>query len=230
MAFSDTNISGLTVTRKLGGTFVEWESTDPEDTVFQVYVDGVHVWSGTARWIQLPPAAHGRSRTIQVGAVDDDEGSTDFAASLPTAPSTGDRPVLTWAGGTYLSDTIEGYHIYRAATAGGAVSYAAAVATVAAYPGGLILDGFGVGPFGQGGFGRAQASYTWTGEPLETGTWRHGVAAFDVAGNEVASPSEVDVDVVALPKPPAADADGKRITYTYDSGTGVAVLSWLAGT
>jgi hypothetical protein len=229
MAFSDTNISNVRLTRTLGGTVVQWDSTDAAGTIFQAYVDGMLVASTTARLVHLPPAARGRSRTIQVGAVGAGEGTADLSSSLPTAPTTGDRAKLTWYGGTYLSDTIAGFKIYRSATSGGAVSYTTPVATVAAYPAGIPTDGFGVGRFGGGGFGRSEAAYTWRSDPLPTGTWRFGVAAYDAAGNQVSSPSEIDVDIVALPKPPGATSAGRRISYTYNSGSRVAVLPWTAG-
>ena len=44
---------------------LEWTSTAPEGTVFQVYAGRVLVWHGTSRWVALPmPASRVRIENI----------------------------------------------------------------------------------------------------------------------------------------------------------------------
>jgi hypothetical protein len=225
MAFSQANIDDVTPGRSGAELLVTWTSTDPEGTVFQVYLDNALAWSGTDRAVHLPWPG-GRNLRISVGAVAADEGETDFSASLSAlAPTTAE---LSWEGGTFLAADIAGFRIYKSATAGGPVDFTAALAEIPAYPGGVVTDGYGMGGYGHGGYGRAATTYAWESAPLGNGSWTFAVSPFDEAGNEPASPSTVVVVIAAPPRPPAADARGVRLTYSYDSTSHVATLAWFA--
>jgi hypothetical protein len=227
MPFSQANFSATTATLHGADLIVAWVSTDPDGTLFQVYVNRVLAWHGTSRTCVLPAPAAGSPTRIDVGAVGSSEGLIDLSASLPTPPGGGDRVKLAWVGGSYLGTDIAGYHVYSGTAAGGAVSYATPIATIPAYIQGIATDGYGVGGYGQGGYGSAPSSYSWTSDPLVGGTWNFGVKPFDDAGNE-GTPQTTSAVVAAPPNPPAANAAGKRLTYAYNPTSHVVTLSWLA--
>lgn len=227
--FSTSTIGEVLAVQDATDLYLSWTSSAPVGTVFQVYVQGRLAWSGTDRALCLPVPSGLAS--IQVGTVDATEELTNFASSLPALQGTGDRVRLAWYGGTYLDETgrddITGYHIYGARTAGGAIDGTYLLATVPAYPGGVITDGFGQGDFGRGGFGRSASSYAWTSDRLGSGVWPFAVRPFDQAGNETAAGLSVSCTISSRPRPPAANAQGKRLTYTYDAASRVVTLSWL---
>src|SRR4051794_33304749 len=123
MAFDDSTILDVTVAPADAEVVVAWASSAPAGTVFQVYQDGAHVWSGTARSAHLPlPAGPVR---YQVGAVGVGEDWTNFAGSLPVPPGGGSRITLTWQGGLFLSPSLAGYYVYLGTVPGGAINYSA---------------------------------------------------------------------------------------------------------
>jgi hypothetical protein len=205
---------------------LEWVSSAPEGTMFQVYVDRVLAWHGTSRWVSLPmPETRGR---IDIGAVGPDEATTDFSAGLPAAADL--RARLSWLGGSYLDpsgdDDVAGFHVFGETSPGGGIDYATPLATIAAYPGGIVADGFGLGGFGRGGFGRAASSYGWTSAALRSGVWSFAVASFDAAGN-LGAATVSSVAIVAPPRPPAPFEDGSRLRASYDPVTRKVTLTWL---
>jgi hypothetical protein len=222
MAFSQSTITSVNRPVQHGPQLlISWTSSSPAGTIFQVYADRQLSWSGTGRMCSIPvPVATSR---IDVGTVGLGEAQTNFATSLPPAPT---RTVtLQWLGGTYLDTRIAGFHVYGEPAAGAGIDYTTILATVPAYTAGIITDGFGYGGFGQGGFGSSAATYSWTSPPLSTGTWHWAVKPFDSAGNEGSG----QVTAVALsmpPQPPAPFCDGTRLHYTYSSATGQAELAW----
>lgn len=225
MPFDQSTIQGVEPPYWDGSTLqISWISTAPPGTVFQVYVDRVLAWHGTSRWVAITmPRALAR---IDVGAVGPGEASMDFSAMLPPAPK--DRVDLRWLGGTFLSpddDDISGFRVFGEPKAGDGIDMSKPLAEIQAYPGGVILDGFGLGGFGQGGFGRAASSYRWTSPPLASGVWSFAVASFDHAGNQGAAVTTT-VSVNAPPRPPGLYPDGTRLKYAYDPTTGRATLSW----
>jgi hypothetical protein len=228
MAFDQTVIADVAVFDHLGDLGISWRSAAPAGTTFQVYLDRALSWAGVARRAIVPMPDVGREVRVDVGAVGEGEGGTDFSASLPAAPGGGRTVRLDWRGGTYedLGDDIAGFHVYMSAVAGAAVNYGVPVATVAAYPGGEILDGFGLGEFGEGGFGRSNSNYTWTSDPLSGGLWRFNVKPFDLAGNEGPATVDVTATIAAPPGPPAPDANGIRLRYTYDPVSHTVTLLW----
>jgi hypothetical protein len=217
VAFSQTTIQDVAVTRADAELAVSWFASDPEGTWYQVYVDRVLSWHGTRRRCVVPFPHHTGSQSlrIEVGSVLPSEAGQDFSASLPTPPGGGMRFTLGWQGGAFLGADIAGFHIYTGLTPGGAVNYAEPVDTVTAYPQGLVNDGFGMGGFGSGGYGSAGGDYSWTSEPVSPGTWNYAVRSFDAAGNESSSVTG-SVTVAGPPRPPARNASGRRLTYTLN--------------
>lgn len=210
-----------------GQVWLSWTGTAPAGSYYQVYLGRKLAWSGTETHVGIV-APNGRQR-VDVGSVDATEKDTDFSSGLPSTPQ--DRARLAWQGGTYLDasgdDDILGFRIYGEATPGGGINLATPLATVPAYPGGIITDGYGLGGFGSGGFGRAANAYTWESAPLRSGTWNYSVKSYDAAGNEgTAAAGSVAISVP--PQPPARNAAGSRLTYTYDAMTQQVTLSWLA--
>lgn len=225
MPFDDSVISDISARPFDADLFLSWSSSAPAGTTFQVYADGVLSWHGAELSCVVPLPSH-RVR-VDVGAVAAGEGKTDFSAGLTPPPGTGSRARLTWTGGNYLDPdgSLRGFHIYGEATPGGGIAYGTPLGFVAAYPGGRGTDGFGMGGFGSGGFGSGSGSYSWTSDPLISGTWNFGVKPVGTAGNE-GTATTASVAISVPPAPPAADANGKRLTYTYLSGT--VTLNWLA--
>jgi hypothetical protein len=204
---------------------LEWTSTAPPGTIFQVYIGRALAWYGASRWVAITMP---RSRVrIDVGAVEPGEAAVDFSAMLP--PAAADRVELDWLGGTYLDpsgrDDVQGFRVYGSPLPGASVDYSSPLATIQAYPSGLFTDGYGLGGFGQGGFGRAASSYRWTSQALSRGAWAFAVASFDAAGIE-ASPLTTSALILSPPRPPAAGPDGRRLRCDYDPASRRATLSW----
>src|SRR5438045_3886833 len=101
---TDANISAVTVTEGGGDARLRWASTDPPQAVFQVYIDGIRVWSGTAKSVLLPlPArAPGQRHRVNILAVDPSDAGTDFSGLLDPPAGGGDRATLFWYGGRFL--------------------------------------------------------------------------------------------------------------------------------
>lgn len=235
MPFSQSTISDVRISRDGAELYVAWTSSAPWGTAFQVYLDRRLAWSGTARSCNVPspggPA--GRNAWIELGTVAAGETNRDFSASLAGPAGAGNRAHLSWSGGTYLDptgrDDVRGFRIFRSAAPGGPVDFSKPVAVVAAYPGGAITDGLGVGGFGRGGFGRSEAAYDWYSGPLDSGTWSFAIAPYDWAGNTQGAPSTVGVTIAAAPRPPAADGNGSRLNYSFAGPANrLATLNWLA--
>ena len=206
---------------------LEWTSTAPAGTVYQVYVCRSLVWHGTSTWVAIPmPASPVR---IDIGTVGPGEAATDFSASLPAAPQ--DRARLSWLGGSYLdptgNDDVAGFRVYGEDLPGSGIDYANPLADINAYPGGILTDGFGLGGYGQGGFGRAASSYSWTSPALQTGNWSFAVVSVDAAGNQSAV-ALTAVAILAPPRPPAAFPDGSRLSYIYNADSRTVTLCWQA--
>jgi hypothetical protein len=170
---------------------------------------------------------------IELGTVDPDEMAQDFSSNLTGPGGTGERANLTWYGGTYLDATglndVSGYLIYQSPSPGSAVSYGTPVSNMPAYPARIITDGFGIGEFGRGGFGRSASSYEWYSDPLTSGVWQFAVVPYDNAGNAQTSAQTISVTISTAPRPPEANDTGTRLTYSYPgSASPVATLNWLA--
>ena len=225
---SFTTVSDVRLSRDEADLLVSWTSSQPDGTIFQIYLNRALVWAGTERKARVPYDGTARSR-IDVGYVGASEVHTDYSGSLPSGSGTGDRVTLTWLGGTYLdssgNDDIQGFRVYMSTIAGGAISYASPVADIAAYGSTDPMDGFGLGGFGGGGFGRSDSSYTWTSNPLGPGVWQFAVKPYDVAGNE-GTGSTVSKTISAPPRPPAVYNDGTRLRYSYNATTHVPTLTW----
>ena len=161
---------------------LEWTSSAPEGTVFQVYVGRVLAWHGTSRWVAIPmPSSRVR---IDIGAVGPGEETVDFSAVLPASPS--DRAQLSWLGGSYLdatgNDDVAGFRVHGEPVPGGRHRLDQGAGRGRAYPGGIATDGYGLGGYGQGGYGRAASSYRWTSPSLSAGIWSFAVVSVDAAG------------------------------------------------
>lgn len=215
MPFDQSSIHDVTLSRRDAELAVSWTSSAPAGTWFHGYSDRVRVFATTRRYAVIPyPVGTVR---IEVGAVLSSEQHLDLSSQLPGVPGGGSRVAVEWLGGTFLDPDIESFHVYAGDAPGGAVDYSAPVATVTAYPGGIILDGFGLGPFGGGGFGLSASYYGWQSDPVLSGTWHVAVAPVDAWGNE-GTPYAWPVSVSGAPQPPARNATGQRVTYSLVRG------------
>lgn len=233
MPLSQAGISEVRVLPDGPDLYVRWDSTAPWGTTYQVYVDRKLSWYGLSHacHVPLPARAAARNVWIEVGTVGAADAATSFSSTLPTSIGNESRALLTWYGGTYLdahgTDSIQGFRIFMSAAANGSIDYTAPIATISAYNSGVITDGFGLGGYGAGGFGRGPSLYQWQSDPLGSGTWRFAVSPYDQAGNQQNTEAEVSVTIGAAPRPPAANAQGVRLEYSYSGAAQrVVTLSW----
>lgn len=251
MPFSQDGISDAKAVRDDAELLVTWSSTQPDGTVYQVYLDGRLVYRGTALFAVLPYPGNAGALPLNfdVGWVDPDEEFTDFSAVLPALPYE-PRALVRWIGGTWETPTgtpLAGFNVYRSAAAGdfvgygdggygdggysgvntGDVNYTTPVATVSAYAANVVTDGYGDGGYDEGTYGSSSARYEYESEPLPSGVWTFGVRPFDAAGNE-GDPLEAAVAITSPPAIVPPNASGQRLTYTYDKPTRTATLHWLA--
>jgi hypothetical protein len=228
MPFDETTITEVFPAVFRGGqVWLSWTTSAAPGTGFQVYLSGALAWWGTATHTAIT-APDGRIR-VDIGTVGPGEETTDFSSSLPAAPL--DKALLQWLGGTYEDatggDDIQGFRVYGESTPGGGINYSSPLADVTAYPNGLLTDGFGLGGFGQGGLGRSAGLYSWESSPLGNGLWHYSVRPYDRSGNE-GSGVLGTAWVQGPPQPPARNAAGQRLTYTYNPTTQTITLNWLA--
>ena len=235
MAFSQSGVSDVSARIHGAELYVVWSSVAPSGTTYQVYVDHRLTWFGRSKrcHVPIPYTSSDRNTWVEVGTVGRGEGNLDFSANLSGPGGPGERAQLSWLGGTYLDptgqDDVQGFRVYQSAQPNAPVSYSVSVASVPAYPGGWIDDGFGQWGFGQGGYGRAAAVYRWTSNPLSTGAWQFAVVPYDRAGNSRSSGQSVSVSIRSAPRPPAPAADGTRLSYTYSGPVARQVtLNWLS--
>ncbi|GAC1463668.1 MAG: hypothetical protein NVSMB9_01390 [Isosphaeraceae bacterium] len=235
MALTQTSISSVSVRLDGPELLISWDSRDPKETAYQVYVDHRLSWFGTSRHCHVPIPSSTKNRNIWVDvlAVSAHEIRNDFSSGLASQEQGWTRIRLSWLGGTYLDSSglgdIRGFRVYRGTTSGGPVDLSTPVGEVPAYPGGWISDGFGLGGFGLGGFGRSASSYTWDSESLQSGTWQYTVVPFDKAGNNRGTGWTTSMTVKAAPRPPALSSDGTRLSYFYSGPAARQVtLNWLA--
>lgn len=215
-----------------GQVSVRWTSDRGSGTLFQVYANGV-LQETTPHDRTVLPWPVGSRLVVEVVSVAPGEAGTDFSASLPAVPGEHDRVLLEWLGGRYLDpgpdglyDDVAEFRVYRSAAPGGSVDISAAAAVLPLYEGGPPRDGFGVGGFGRGGFGRSQTRHRWRSGRLASGAWAFQVRAFDRAGNPGALVGAQTATIVAAPRPPRADAQGRRLRATLDATTGLVTLAW----
>lgn len=223
---SSDSISDISVKVRNGEAVIAWSSTEPAGRKFQLYVGGRLAWSGSGRSCSVPCPASGRPVPCQILAVDDKDASADHSGVLDAPAWGGASARLEWRADP---SGLERFDVYSGAVAGGAVSYAAPVGSVAASPGGVSAGGFGRGGFGYGGFGSGAADYGWGSGPLGPGTWNFGVKSVG-SGGAVSAAWETSVALDGPPLPPAPDANGDRLVASYDPGTQVVTLTWGAST
>jgi hypothetical protein len=192
-----------------GQVYVTWDTTAPAGTWWQVYFDGVRVWSAQVTSVELPIPVNGVSR-VDVGSVPAGYQNTSFAANLPPAPLR--RATLNWTGGTSLGTDLAGFYVYGSSAANGSIDYTTPLATITAYPQGIVPSGTG--------------SYSWVSGSLTSGLWQYAVIPFDSAGNQ-GTPSLVAVAIAVPPLAPAPSSSGApRLQYSYVPSSQVATLTW----
>ena len=155
----------------------------------------------------------------------------DLSKSLPQLPSLSRRIRLSWNGGTYLDttgdDDISGFLISGTLRIDSKPETTQIVAKIAAYPGNWIADGYGLGQFGGGGFGRSATTYTWTSDPLCGGSWTFAVASEDKEGNAGPVVLSVTQSIESPPLPPSGSSMGSALSYQYVGPVArVATLMW----
>ena len=224
MSFDPTTITEvLPPVPTQGHLWLSWKTTAPAGTYFQVYIQQKLTWWGTSTYCSVPvPSSAVR---IDIGSVGSGQQTTDFSSTL--APTPDNKALLSWLGGTYLDSTgnnnVAAFHVYGSSSPGGSVNYGSMLATIPIDP----SDGFGLGGFGQGGFGRSAGTYSWESGPLDSGTWQFAVKTVDLYGNE-GTASTSTIVIVGPPNPPARNAAGQRLTYTYNPSTYKVTMNWLA--
>lgn len=216
MPFDQSTIQDQTVTRTDAEFRVSWTSSAPPGTVFQIYINRVLAWHGTARTalVPYPSSLLGLQMYFDIGAVLPSEASLDLSSELPPIPGGGRRIHLEWDGGVFESPTIAGFHVYLSPAPGAPVSFAAPFDTLAAYSAGIKSDGWGTGGWGVAGWGAGRSHYKWDSPTLSAGVWAVAVKPFDTAGTEGPA-ATASVTIVGPPRPPARDSLGRRLTYQF---------------
>lgn len=218
---------------------LQWESSSPSGTWFQVYLNNHLAWFGTSKKTSIVwPQEMVR---IAIGAVGTGQQTTNFSSAFEPIPD--NRVRLEWEGGTFEALDIAGFHVYGSPTVGADVSYTTALADIPAYPGGIILDGFGLGKYGDGGWGEAGSYFNWTSSPLPSGLWTFGVKAYDKSGNESTTVEVTELIEVAPTTMPVFSNTLSCLNYVYYNGFGMGpygsgeyggehtfVLNWLPTT
>ena len=228
------SITDLEVFPTSSDLLITWSCTH-SPSLFQVYLDRTLAWSGRQNscYIPLPSNTSLRNVRIDVGEVDPEDSNVDYSSQLQLLPGLSSRVQLSWYGGTYLDstgrDNIGGFLIYGSTETSTLGSQTTLLARFAAYPGGWITDGFGLGPYGDGGFGMSATSYSWTSDPMASGTWFFSIVCFDKAGNSGSTVNVNSVTILAGPQPVTPTSASSNFTYQYPSWTGnVATLNWSA--
>jgi hypothetical protein len=238
MGFSQSTITAVNPPLYSGfQVFLSWETTSPAGTWFQIYINQALAWWGQTTSARLVLGTIGPVR-VDIGTVLPGEEQTSFAADLPSAPAR--RAELSWLGGTFEAPDIAGFQVWYSAAAPvgygdggfgggpyGGITLTTLEASITAYPSGIMTDGFGMGGFGLGGYGEAAGTYTWTSDPLSSGTYWYAVVPFDSAGN-LGTPAATSVAIHCPPLEPALFDDGTRLHYTYNAGDFEVTLNWLA--
>lgn len=221
MAFSQSSVGSVRVLADGPDLLIDWSSTEPEGSVFQVYVDRRLSWFGASRrcHVPSPSGSVGRNVWVDVGTVSAEESTRDFSGELGSLSVGAGVVHLSWLGGSYLDpsggDDVLGFRIYQSAVPGGPVETSVPVATVQAYPGGWVSDGFGLGGFGEGGFGRSAGRYSWESRHIPPGDWRFRIVPFDRSGTDRGLGQDVVATVRSAPRPPARDPHHDTMTYEY---------------
>jgi hypothetical protein len=203
--------------------YLKWTSSAVTGSFFQVYIDQALAWFGQRRCVRLPIPSG--LRRIDIGTVGAGGEQTSWNSSLPAAPAR--RATLSWTGGTYLDPNLAGYAVYGSDVPNGPIDYTTPLAKITAYPAGIITDGYGMGSYGSGGYGSGSQSWSWTSDPLPSGTWSFAVQPYNAAGN-YGSPQLTSVVIQVPPDPPAPYANATRLAYSYAGGTRQATITWLA--
>lgn len=218
-----------------GGLILSWSGTLPAGGGFQVYVNGALSYRGVAARCHVPMPT-GTAQFV-IGAVPTSEINEDFSASLPSLPAL--RPRLSWGGGAFEGADIAGFRVYGEASPGVGLDFGAPLADLPAYAGAIDTSGFGVGGFGDPGFGAIGGSYSWEGDARTDGDWLFAVVPYDMAGNEGAAATATISIHGPPPEPPPFPGTQERLRYaivgwnqtTYGSGgfgLPAVALTWNA--
>jgi hypothetical protein len=222
MAFSEVGITLLPPAVQGADLQISWTSTAPAGTLYQGYIDRVLTYHGLNTYFIIPMPSD--QIQIDVGTVGPTEGNTDFSDLLPVPPET--KATLTWLGGTFMDINISGFFVFSSDSPGGAVDFTTPIANIPAYTG-PPTDGWGLGPYGEGGWGLSASSYSFETGTLASGAWAFSVNGYDIAGN-IGTGMTATVTINAPPLPPAPNALNQRLTFTVNATTEQVTLNWLA--
>jgi hypothetical protein len=222
MPFSEAGITLNAPIARGAELFISWTSTLPAGTIYQCYIDQVLVYANTnlSTVIPLP----GDTIHIDVGSVGPTEKNTNFSDLLPSPPPP--KAELEWFGGTFMDVNLAGFFVFSSDIPGGAVDFTAPVANIPAYTG-TPTDGWGLGPYNEGGWGQSAASYSYESPTLASGIWTFSVSGYDMAGN-IGTGMTASVTINSPPVEPAPFPDNTRLKYTLNAATEVATLTWNA--
>ena len=206
--------------------YLSWTTSSPAGTWFQIYINQALAWWGQTTSARLVLGTIGPVR-VDIGTVLAGEEQTSYAGSLASAPARSAE--LAWLGGTFESPEIAGFQVWQTQDPTlygyggfgdgpfGGIALTELLATITAYPSGIITDGFGFGGFGDGGFGQAPGTYTWTSDPLTNGVWWFAVIPYDSAGN-LGTPAATSVTIAVPPLEPALFDDETRLALHVQRG------------
>lgn len=243
MAFDTSVVTEVFQAREGSRVTLEWTSTAPAGTLYQIYLQGKLAWWGDE--LHATVGAPVGLVDVQIGSVAAGELTTDFsqlgldslsfdvggldAAALSLVTIT-NRALLAWSGFGAAE-----YRIFEGGGAGfdhggfdlGSLDGSAGtlVGTVAALES-TSSDGLDTAGFDVGGLDLLGGNFSWTSDPLMRGTWNFSVVPYDTGG-AAGTPSLATVTITAPPRSPTPNTAGKRLTYTYNGTTHAVTLNWL---
>lgn len=210
---------------------VHWTSTS-QVKMFQVYVNHRLSWVGCDQYCSIPISSqsHDGRIWIDVGAIDPQELYCDFSSTLASAPLIGNAS-LAWSGGTYLDDSgnddVAGFQVHELDDPTATPDFSTLRDILPAYPGGRITDGYGLGGFGDGGYGRSASSYRWQASGFASGNRTFAVVPFDHSGQTRGTGTRVTFAVQAAPMPSVVNNQNAGLSLSYAGNvTRIATLKW----
>lgn len=215
MPFTTQYITSINPPEYVGGGLMRlsWTCDAPAGMFTQLYINNSLVWWDLASVTStdVPAPSSGVTDRIVLGNCNPGEEEISFAADLPVSPAR--RAELSWYGGLWEGTDLASFRVYGSPSPGAPIDYGHPLATIAAYPQGITaVAGWGMGPFGIGGFGYCSSLYTWTSGTLANGTWQFAIVPMDTAGNQGAIRTTA-IDISAPPTEPGAFSDGSRLHY-----------------
>lgn len=231
MGLNPDNIKSISVVNQFNEYAISWTTFLPRDTFYQVYINHRLSWSGnkTSCVLPIPSMSIVGNVWIEVEEVDVSERFSSHDELLDGGVGFGSRAVLNWLGGSYLdtaqNDNVLGF-LVTSSKIGDSDTQHSSVSELVCYPGSWISDGYGLGSYGTGGFGRVSTFYSWTSNFLSSGVWSFAVSPIALNGE---TGSTATVTVLEIPESPLAPQEIRLDFVKSDLGSNQLIIQWRQG-